>query len=556
MASLLYLCQMPEIDSSYEHVIDFNSRDSRLSYFSKRVKRVLDFDFKGDAFRNQLTIPASLDEIRETDYCYFLGDDRNYYFYFIDSKSYKTQDTANIEMTLDVFTTYQFDFKFMSSFVERCHVDRFTSNGLPTYEVVDEGFNYSNYVQVDRQEITEYGNNYIMTASEPLGYMVPSGVGGGGQTNGLITKQGFRFIKGYEAFTPTGLYLNGESFRTVGYGSTELHNKSYYDLHKPFPVSEKRASELFAERIANEFAPALYSALEKAGVIQQITKNMFDAMLSLSYNRGINGFMTDPTSPYHLIKVNPLNFDHIRRVWEGYAVTSAETGEVLSGLVKRRKAESDIYCLSKYEMREISIYKDNGSGVGIYGGVLTDNEGNGYIPPNLPDVNDKSESNYTLTDEEGNTWQTPTTGEISAGYPDYPPSFNNGGFHGGIDFKNEKGTPIRASGSGTVAVVDRYQGDKNEQPYGNLIIINQAGNKTGNMYKVYYAHLDTVSVKDGDTVLKGQQIGTMGTTGNSTGNHLHYEMRKSPYSPQKATTIDPAVGLKVGMTIKGGGTND
>lgn len=548
MANLLYLCQVTEIDSTYEHVMDFNSKQSRLSYFTQRVKRVLDLDFKGDAFRNQLTIPASLDDIRLIDYCYFLGDDQNYYFYFIDTKTYNTQDTSTITMTLDVFTTYQFDYEFMSSFVERCHVDRFTSNGLPTYEVVDEGFNYSNYVQVKKEEMCEYSNSFIMTSSEPLGYIPKNTATGGATTNGLITKQGFRFIKGYEAFTPEGLFLNGESFRTVGYGSTEYHNKAYYDLHKPFPVSEQRASELFAERITNEFGSKIYSELEKADINYRITRSMFDAMLSLAYNRGVNGFLTDETSPWQVIKKDPSNVDMIRSVWEGYAITS--NGNILSGLVKRRKAEADIYCDAVYEMREIGIYKDKGDGTGYLSGVVTDNEGNGYIPSHLPDVGD--DKVFMLTDEEGNRWQAPASGEITAGYPDYPPSFNNGGFHGGIDFANNQGTPIHASGSGTVAVVDRYQGNKDDQPYGNLIIINQKGDKTGNTYKVYYAHLDTVNVKDGDTVIAGQKIGTMGTTGNSKGNHLHYEMRKAPYAPQRTTTIDPAVGINVGAVIKRG----
>ena len=272
---------------------------------------------------------------------------------------------------------------------------------------------------------------------------------------------------------------------------------------------------------------------------------MFDAMCSLAYNRGVYGFLDDETSPWQAIKLNPNNFEQIRKLWEGYAITS--NGQILAGLVKRRKAEADIYCLKEYEMKSIGIYQNRGDGTGYLAGTVTDNDGNGYIPSHLPDVNENN--SFTLIDEEGNRWLTPTWGTISAGYPDYPESFG-GGFHGGIDFKNNQGTIIRASGSGTVAVVDHYQGNKDDQPYGNLIIINQDGDKTKNQYKVYYAHLHTIDVKEGDSVLKGQRIGTMGTTGNSTGNHLHYEMRKKPYSPQKSTTINPATNLRVGSVIK------
>lgn len=545
MASSLTLCSINDIDNSYDHVLKFKSKTNRRAYFYNHRIMDVSVDFKGDAFRTEILIPTTLDDVVQADYLYFRGDDNNDYFYFIDSKSYHTSDTTHLTVTLDVFTTYQFNFEFMHSFVERCHVDRFTKDGLPTYEVVDEGFNYSNYIQVAREEVCEYQNSFIMTASEPLGYIPKNtAIGGGGTTNGIITKQGFRFIKGYEAFTPTGLYLNGESFRTVGYGSTEKYNPTYYDMHKPFPCSEKLASEIYATRIINEFGNRIFAACEENNIEKRITQSMFDAMCSLAYNRGINGFLNDSTSPWQAIKSDPYNFSTIRNIWESYAVTS--NGTVLSGLVKRRKAEMNVYELENYEMRSIGIYKDNGSGIGVLSGTVTDNDGNGYIPSNLPDLGVKG----NITDEEGNRWNYPTTGEVTAGYPDYPENFG-GGFHGGIDFANAQGTPVYATGSGTVAVVDHYQGNKEDQPYGNLLIINQTGNKTGNMYKVYYAHLDTIAnLKSGDTVTAGQQIGTMGTTGNSTGNHLHYEIRKTPYSPQKATTINPAVELSVGSIIK------
>lgn len=543
MANILNLCSVNEIDSTYEHVLDFNDKLTQLNFFHSKIKRRLEFDFQGDGFRTSLTVPASLSEVIQSDYCFFQGDDGKHYFYFIDSKEFKTQDITTIRLTLDVFSTYLFDFEFMHSFVERCHVDRFTSSGLPSYEVVDEGFNYSNYVEISKQEICDYQNSFIMTSVEPLGYIPKAaGTGGAGPTNGIITKQGFRFIKGYEAFTPEGLFLNGEDFRTVGYGSTERYNKTYYDLHKPFPCTEQRASEIYAERIVNEFGNRILAACEEAGIHRQVNQSMFDAMCSLAYNRGINGFLNDSTSPWQVIKLDPNNLSSIRKAWESYAVTS--NGEPLSGLVKRRQAEANIYCLGEYEMRSIGIYKNNGSGVGVLSGTVTDNEGNGYIPPHLPDL---KLGGADITDEHGNTWLYPTTGYISAGYPNY----DDGSFHGGIDFANPEGTPIYASGSGTVAVMDVYQGNKGDQPYGNLLIINQKGNQTGDTYKVYYAHLHEFAsnLKEGDTVMAGQLIGRMGNTGNSTGNHLHYEMRQTPYSPQSKTTINPAVELKPGMTI-------
>ena len=157
MASSLTLCSINDIDNSYDHVLKFKSKTTRRSYFYNHRIMDVSVDFKGDAFRTEILIPTTLDDVVQADYLYFRGDDNNDYFYFIDSKSYHTSDTTHLTVTLDVFTTYQFNFEFMHSFVERCHVDRFTKDGLPTYEVVDEGFNYSNYIQVARDTVKRIG---------------------------------------------------------------------------------------------------------------------------------------------------------------------------------------------------------------------------------------------------------------------------------------------------------------------------------------------------------------------------------------------------------------
>ena len=89
------------------------------------------------------------------------------------------------------------------------------------------------------------------------------------------------------------------------------------------------------------------------------------------------------------------------------------------------------------------------------------------------------------------------------------------GFHEGIDIRGKEGDPVTAVKSGTVISVGA-SGD-----YGNLIRIDH-----GDGVETRYAHLSKMDVKVGDMVAKGQKIGAVGSTGRSTGPHLHYEVLK------------------------------
>ena len=90
--------------------------------------------------------------------------------------------------------------------------------------------------------------------------------------------------------------------------------------------------------------------------------------------------------------------------------------------------------------------------------------------------------------------------------------------HHGADYSATKGTPVLAVYNGTVAVAN------NHPSYGNYVVIAHGTLPDGHSYRTLYAHLDTLSVAAGDTVTQGQQLGTVGSTGKSTGNHLHLEL--------------------------------
>ena len=117
---------------------------------------------------------------------------------------------------------------------------------------------------------------------------------------------------------------------------------------------------------------------------------------------------------------------------------------------------------------------------------------------------------------------TPVTGRISSRFGSRE-SFR-GSAHKGLDIAAPAGTKIYAVADGVVTHASTMGG------YGNLVIISH-----GNGVETYYAHCSKILVKKGQKVVSGQNISLVGSTGNSTGNHLHLEVRINgvQVNPQK-----------------------
>ena len=111
------------------------------------------------------------------------------------------------------------------------------------------------------------------------------------------------------------------------------------------------------------------------------------------------------------------------------------------------------------------------------------------------------------------TFRWPTNGRITSRFG-YRTLYGRQNYHGGLDIATSKGSPVYAADGGTVT----YSGWMGT--YGYLVRINH-----GNGYETYYAHNSSLLVSVGDKVYKGQQIARVGSTGNSTGPHCHFEVR-------------------------------
>lgn len=115
----------------------------------------------------------------------------------------------------------------------------------------------------------------------------------------------------------------------------------------------------------------------------------------------------------------------------------------------------------------------------------------------------------------------PAAGYISSEFGKRSGEFS--GFHPGIDIANSAGTPVVAAADGVV--FRAYHSSS----YGNCVMISHY--ISGKLYTTVYAHLSSYSVSAGQHVSKGQQIGSMGSTGESSGPHLHFEIYNGQWTP-------------------------
>lgn len=112
----------------------------------------------------------------------------------------------------------------------------------------------------------------------------------------------------------------------------------------------------------------------------------------------------------------------------------------------------------------------------------------------------------------------PHKGRITSnfGHRENPFTGENIESHKGLDIKGRHGEIVKTTASGTVKFASRKGG------YGNVVIVNH-----GNGFETYYGHLSKIAVKQGQRVIAGDVIGRIGSTGRSTGPHLHYEVHRN-----------------------------
>ncbi len=171
-----------------------------------------------------------------------------------------------------------------------------------------------------------------------------------------------------------------------------------------------------------------------------------------------------------------------------------------------------------HKSRWVLIRKENEDEGWIFGFYLSKTKPEKKVTPDDPgtDTTASSKSGYMVPLASGNR-------SSNFGYRVDPITKKPGAFHSGIDIAAPEGTPIVAAATGKVTY-----SEFNQNGYGNLIIVTHEKDLC-----TYYAHQSKRLVNVGQQVNKGQLIGKVGTTGASTGNHLHFEVRKGQ------TALDP-----------------
>lgn len=155
------------------------------------------------------------------------------------------------------------------------------------------------------------------------------------------------------------------------------------------------------------------------------------------------------------------------------------------------------------------------------------------VSNNVSTNNNSNTSSATLTNNAATTTVWPVGGNGGTDLNNWP-RYSSGKYHSGTDISAAKGTPVYATYSGVVDTVKSLTSS-----YGKHVIIKSVVN--GKTVYIYYCHLDSYCVSKGQTVTAGQQIGTVGSTGNSSGNHLHYEVRNAnkSYGSLSNPTLNP-----------------
>ena len=328
----------------------------------------------------------------------------------------------------------------------------------------------------------------------------------GNVSKGIPSKKYFRYVKGIEGLQQyPGDIGDGEI--TYGFGVTKANEPTYFNKLGNPPCSEETASKVLFELIPDRYGSLVKNQMLKDGLdLSKVPINVFDAFVDLTYNSGRYN------SSLYRDWVNGVSPKIIYNKWLSYITMPGSIFE--DGLKRRRKEEAEMFLNANYMMSSISILNAHGGQIGTV-------KGDGYFP--------SIASNFKTVSNDYGNWILPVTGSITALFGHYP----SGAKHTGTDIGCPEGTPVHAARDGVV--IKRRE---LTYSYGKYLFVDHGGGLV-----TIYGHNSKLLVNEGDHVKQGQVIALSGSTGNSTGNHCHIELRYN------GTPVNFAPSLKIGQVV-------
>ena len=247
------------------------------------------------------------------------------------------------------------------------------------------------------------------------------------------------------------------------------------------------------------------------------------------------GIVTNDEEIFEKVKEEGINYYQYYAVLENgeeklYVSNFEVADQIISKLKEKDSGNIDSIAISEVYDTKTQEFTSEDSAISSLYIAKTEQEPEEYIANNTEDNIISTKVNTNVSTSRNMSYQKvslgvnlirPISGTISSRFGSK--SSVRSGTHTGLDIAAPKGTPISAAASGTVV----FSGEKGA--YGKMIAISHA-----NGIQTYYGHCSKLYVKVGEKVKQGDVIAAVGSTGNSTGPHLHLEIRINgiAYNPQ------------------------
>ena len=519
------------LSNDYEHQLKFPDQETQYDYFNKKlVKKYLDFTYQ--RISESLVVPDVFDLLYEANYIMFQNKQygSKWFYGFITNKEYINPNATRIFFELDVWQSYQFDIEFKESFIDREHCNRW-ENGKPVINTVPENLDIGTEYDIVKNHVYEGGttNYYLMTSTASLVEAfkkkdVPSSppLPKPKIVQGLLTALDFYLFSDKDSsMNPDIQPEDPGSWDGVSKGLNEKV-ESYRDM---------------VTRYCQEYKIDLLVDLCLAVMMVESKGEGNDPMQSSDYARAMGGEVTNPEMSinwgvqfmaYNVEQQVKLNVD----TWS--MVQSYNFGtSYMRWIAKRGKAHTTDLA-EEYSRDVVAPSLGNTSKKTVsYVNAVSKADGRMYRYENGGNFHYVGlvKQYYTLV-ESTLARPVPKSSVVSSWF-----GMRDGRMHNGIDLADQLNTPVYAAKGGKVIYAQFHTNSDGSPGFGNYVVIDHKdGMFTG------YAHLNTIDTTVNSEVQRGERIGKMGTTGSSTGVHLHFNVSDGLFGNYQDPA--PLLGLK------------